>query len=457
MVKLTKNKIVYEQNINNINGKVLAIVFPDSIEELKNLVKLSEEDLVPRGSGTSFTGGVIPKNSVVIDFSNMNKIFEINTSKKTVTLEPGVLLSDLNNELERYDLELPVLPIFAGIETIGGMIAKNSTGNREIKYGRMLNWVDSLQVINGKGELIKVSKSDISDFVGMEGTTGLIIEATLRVTNKKKRSLTILRANTLEDVFVANRKLRLKQDICSIDLVNKEISVLLGLENRYHIFVETENDEGSFKNEEMERFIKIKNRAYKKIATEGFVYMTNVKFLIDSLQDFLLYLEQKKIPYISHMASGVIYPFFRPEQILMLEEVNKFAKRLRGRIAYNFGIGLTKKDCLEPGEAEIIKRVKNRHDPQGKFNRDKLIDYKSLKKSDKISELAEQIKEEKEQTVGQILEEQKAEELKNALEEMQQTPDIQKTIKRPEPELSAEEKEKIKKIASGFFGGVKKD
>jgi hypothetical protein len=220
--------------------------------------------------------------------------------------------------------------------------------------------------------------------------------------------------------------------------------------------VETENDEGSFKNEEMEGFIKIKNRAYKKIATEGFIYMTNVKFLIDSLQDFLLYLEQKKIPYISHLASGTIYLFFRPEQIIMLEEVNKFAKRLRGKIAYNFGIGLTKKDCLEPGEAELIKRVKNRHDPQGKFNRDKLIDYKSLKKPDKIPDSAEQIKEEKEQTVGQIIEEQKAEELKKALEELQQPGDSeQRTIKRPEAELSLEEKEKIKKIASGFFGGTK--
>ena len=442
MTKTTKNKIVYEQNINNLNGKALAIVFPDSIQELKTLVKISEEDIIARGSGTSFTGAVVPKNSVIIDFSNLNKIIEVSTSKKTVTLEPGVLLSDLNEELEVYNLEFPILPIFAGVETIGGMIAKNSVGNREIKYGRMLNWVDSLEVINGKGEQIKVSKSDISDFVGMEGTTGLIVQATLRLTNKKKRSLTILKAGTLEDVFIANRKLRLKQDICSIDLVNKEISVLLGLENKYHLFIETENEEGSFRGDDFERFIKIKNKAYKKAATEGFVYMTNVKFLIDSLQDFLIYLEDKKIPYIAHLASGTIYPLFRAEQITTLDDAMKFAKRLRGKIAYNFGIGLTKKDTLDPGEIELIKRVKNRHDPQCKFNKDKLIDYKLLNKKESANQKY-QIEEEKKEVT---LEQTKSETLENS---------EQKTIKRPEPELSPEEKEKIRKIASGFFGGVK--
>jgi len=43
----------------------------------------------------------------------------------------------------------------------------------------MINWIESLEVINGKGEHIKVAKSDFSDFVGMEGITGLIIKANL--------------------------------------------------------------------------------------------------------------------------------------------------------------------------------------------------------------------------------------------------------------------------------------
>lgn len=432
-MKTTKNKIVYEENINSIKGKAIAIVFPESIQEIKNLIKLSEEDIIFRGSGTSFTGAVIPKNSVIIDFSKMDKILELNISKKTVTVESGIILSDLNEELECYGLEFPIIPLFGGIETIGGMIAKNSAGNREIKYNRMINWIDCLEVINGKGEEVKISKSDLSDFVGMEGTTGAIIKATLRVTNKKPRSITILKTQTLSDVFTANRKLRLKQDISSIDLLSKEMSLMLGLENKYHIFVETENEEGTFKDDSYLQFIKLKNKAYKKAASGGFIYMSNVKFLIDSLQDFLLYLEDKKIPYFSHLASGVVYPIFRSEQIEKMSEALKFAKRLRGRIAYNFGIGLTKKDSLEPGEIDLIKRIKNRYDSNWKLNKDKFIDYKLKNKFDLKKP---------EETIAE------------KVSEIKQDPE-QITLKRPEPELTPEEREKIRKIASGFFGGGK--
>jgi FAD/FMN-containing dehydrogenase len=454
-MKIIKNKIVYEDNINNIKGKANAIVFPDSIQEIKNIIKVSNEDIIFRGSGTSFTGAVVPFDSTIMDFSKMNNIIELNESKKTVTLEPGVLLSELNEELAQKNLEFPINPIFGDIETIGGMIAKNSSGNREIKYGRMLNWTDSLEVIDGKAEQIKISKSDLSDYIGMEGTTGAIVKIVLRLTNKKSRSLTILKSLNLEEVFVANRKLRLKQDISSIDLLSKDLSVLLGLENKYHIFVETENEEGNFKGPSYIEFLKLKNKAYKKAAVEGFFYMTNVKFLIDSLQDFLLYLEDKKIPFIGHLASGVIFPLFKPDQIEKMQEAMKFAKRLRGRIAYNFGVGFTKKEALDPGEIELIRRVKNRRDPEWKFNKNKLIDIKfaDSKKEIKPEKEVEEKQEIKKENTQENPEDKRAklkEEIKELMKNSEGT-----TLRREEPELSPEEREKIKKIASGFFGGGK--
>lgn len=476
MAKIIKNKIVYEENINNLAGKANAIVFPDNVQEIKNLIKLSEIDIVPRGSGTSFTGACIPKNSVVIDFSKMNKILAINQSTKTAIVEPGVLLSELNEELEQYGLEFPINPIFGGIETIGGMIAKNSAGNREIKYGRMINWIDAMEVVNGKGEQQRISRSDISDFVGLEGSTGAIVQAILRLTNKKQKSISILKANTLQDIFVANRKLRLKQDICSIDLVNPEISFYLGLEKKYHIFVEVDSLEGSFQGENYQKFIKLKNKAYKKAAMEGFCYMTNVRFLIDSLQDFLIYLEDKNIPFMAHLASGVVYPMFKPENLEKIDETMKFARKLRGKIAYNFGVGLTKKDTLDAGEIEIIRRVKNRQDPQWKMNQNKLIDIhlKNIKKSPEQEEDTKEelkaeaeAKEEKQNdnkietnSASELIEASKKEEAnlfekntQNAQNSSQTT--SQATLKRKD-ELTPEEREKIKKIAGGFFGGVKK-
>ena len=457
-MKILKNKIVYEKNINNLDWKASAVVFPDSLQEIKSIVKLgagngSAEvnsngnlDIIARGSGTSFTGATIPNNSVIIDFSKMNKILSIDTNKKIAIVEPGVLVSELNEELEKFNLEFPIIPLFEGIETIGGMLAKNSSGSREIKYGRMMNWTDSLEVIDAKGEQIRVSKSDLSDFIGMEGTTGMIVQAALRLTNKKQRTLTILKAGSLQDVFIANRKLRLKQDVCSIDLTNPTISSLLGLEGKYHLFIELESDEGNFKNEAYDSYMKLKKKFYKKSASEGFIYMSNAKFLIDSLQDFLIYLEEQKIPYFSHLVSGVVYPLFRHEDILKMSEAARIAKRLRGRIAYSFGIGLTKKDALEPGEIDLLKRVKNRRDLEQKFNRNKLTESAPMiiKKPEEKPKIEEKKEEQKEEIKP---EETKKEELAKA-ETL--------TLKRSEPELSPEEREKIKKIAAGFFAGGKK-
>jgi FAD/FMN-containing dehydrogenase len=449
-MKTTRNKIVYEENINNIKGRANSIVFPESIQEIKNLLKLGTEDIIARGSGTSLTGAVIPKDSIIVDFSKMKKIIELSTSKKTVTVEPGILISELNDELESYGLEFPIEPLFAGIETIGGMIAKNSAGNREIRYNRMINWIESLKVIDGKGEQLKVSKSDLGDFVGMEGTTGIIIEATLRVTSKKERSLTILKASSLKDVFLANKKMRFEPEVCSIDLLSRELSALLGMENKYHLFVEFENGKGSFKNSDFVKYTKLKNQAYKKAALEGYCYISNAKLLIDSLQDFIIYLEEMKIPYLSHLASGVVYPLFKPEQIEKLQESLKFAKKLRARIAYNFGIGMTKKDCLEFGEIDLIKRVKSRHDPNNRLNRDKLLDAKIPKRieQDPSQKTIEEVAPKKEEAAKEIE--------PPLFSETTGAPNPENvTLKKPEQELSPEEREKIKKIAFGFFGGGK--
>lgn len=461
MVKVTKNKIVYEENINNHKGKALAIVFPESDQEIQNLIKISNSDIIPRGAGTSFTGATIPQNSTIIDLSKKNKILELSVDKKTVYVESGILIRELNERLEKFDLEFPIVPFFEGIETIGGMIAKNSSGSREIKYGRVSNWIDYLEAINGQGELIKVSKSDLSDFVGMEGTTGIILRVVLRLTNRKKRSISILKSASLGEIYRTNQKLRLSQDISSIELLNKEISHLLGFENKYHLFVEYENNEGLFKSEEYFKFYKLKNKAYSKIANEGYYLIENSKVFIDSLDDFVIHLEKNKIPYISHFASGVFYSFYKPEEKQKQEETSNFVKKLKGKVSYSFGFGLTKKSFLEKSDLDLMKRVKARQDPNCKFNKYKLIECNF--KEERVEERAEQTIEEKQseqvsinlskqEEVDKIVVEQEIKE-----EKKEEPNPEEQTIKKPEQELTPEEKEKIKKIAFGFFGGKKEN
>lgn len=451
MTKTIKNKIVYEESFNELSGKTLAVVFPDDVEEIVNLVRAGNKDIVVRVNGTSFTGANVPINSTIVDLSKMNKILEINTGKKTVNVEPGVLLNDLNEELFQYGLEFPIIPIFSGVETVGGIIAKNSSGAREIKYGRVSNWVDSIVIVNAKGEEQKIPKSDLSEIVGMEGTTGIIIMATLRLTTRKERSLTILKSEKLSDIVNSNKKLRFDQEVSSIDLINPTISSLLGFEPKYHLFVEYESSKGFFKGEEYNKYMKLKNKFYKKIASEGPYIIENVKVLTDSVMDFLIYLEENRIPYFGHLASGVFYFFFRPEQQAKIEACLKFAKKLRGRVSYSLGVGITKKEYLDLGEIDLIKRVKKRLDASGKFNKGKLIDYNPKEAEVRKSRLFKDVNEQEDDKVEDSSETN--EEYVESIENDEKPEQIIPTLKREDKKLTPDEREKIKKIASGFFAG----
>jgi FAD/FMN-containing dehydrogenase len=511
MVKFTKNKKVYEENINNLPARAQAVIFPDSIQEISNIIKLSskETDIISRGFGISFSAASVPlekNNSIIIDFSKMKEILELNLSNKTIVVQPGVLVSDLNEELFKYNLEFPVIPMFQGLETIGSMIAKNSGGSREVKYNRIINWLESIEIINSKGEKIRISKSDLSDYCGMEGTTGIITRATLRLTTKKKRTLTILKSENLKDIFIANKRLRMKMDVCSIDFFNKEISALLGLDKKYHLFIEFDSEEGMFKEEDYEKFMKLKAKAYKRIAGEGFYLLDSLKLFSETIEDYFIYLEEKKIPYFAFLASGVVFLSSRNDE----KDKNKifeallFGAKLKAKISPNLGYGFTRKDFLEKGEANLLMRVKARHDANCKFNRDKFLEcLKKLEKQEEKEEMYKKIEEIKGVQTSEALKEdykiiteekpEEVEKLNNEEEQTaltkpeqneirvndkqdelkinekdkkpeQQTPNAQDlinqaetfTLRKPD-ELTKEQKEQIKKIASGFFGGNEKN
>jgi FAD/FMN-containing dehydrogenase len=463
MTKIIKNKKVYEQNIQDIEGKASAIMFPDSVEEIINAIRVGDNNIVIRAGGSSFNLNTLPKDSLIIDVSKMNKISSLNLEKKTIIVEPGVMLQELNDVLSQYELEFPIIPLFSGIETIGGMLAKNSSGSREVKYNRMINWVDWLEIIEGNGELKKISKSDLSDVIGMEGTTGIIMKACLRLTSKKKRSLVLLKSEKISDILEATKRLRLKQDICSIDLLSKEISSLLGLENKYHLFVESDSEEGMFKAEEYIKFFKLKNKAYNKIAEQGFYLTESIKISLDSIEDFLIFLESRKIPFFAYFSSGVFYPCFgkNEQEKAKFEETLALAKRLKSKIAYNSGIGELRKNFLELSDKDLFRRVKLRYDANFKLNKNKFLDFKpkivELVK-EKIKEEVEEEKIEKQQEIIEQPPQQEPDKINiNNINNINNPNPETTTLKRPEKELTEEEREKVKKIAFGFFGGKPKE
>lgn len=170
------------------------VVKPQTVKQVIGIVGLAYRhgfSLIPRGAGTSVTGGSIPADGgVVVDLSGMNRILEVDLDNRQTTVETGVVWGELNRALAKHGFFFPSTPGSASVSTVGGSIATGGSGMRSAKYGTVRANILGLEVVLPKGELTvfgsKAFKSscgyDLKDlFIGSEGTLGIAVKATMRI------------------------------------------------------------------------------------------------------------------------------------------------------------------------------------------------------------------------------------------------------------------------------------
>lgn len=202
-----------------------AVVFPESEEQISEIVKLANQDkfnIVPRGAGTGLSGGSIPvENSVVIVLTRWNKILEVDTKNLTATVQPGVITAMLQKEVEKIGLFYPPDPGSMNVSTIGGNVANNAGGLRGLKYGVTKNYVLGSEMILPNGDLLKTGGKNMKDvagynlrdfIVGSEGTLGIITKVLLKLVPLPANSITLLAyfdklvdsASSVSDIIAAH-------------------------------------------------------------------------------------------------------------------------------------------------------------------------------------------------------------------------------------------------------------
>jgi len=144
------------------------VVVPDSMDSAVAALALAREEGVPvtaRGGGTSQCGQTINRGLIIDGSKNLNRILSLDVEKKSVTVEPGIVLDDLNRQLKAHGLWFPVDVSTASRATIGGMTANNSCGGRSIRYGTMRANVLAIDAVlaNGATHHFGEVSPDLSD------------------------------------------------------------------------------------------------------------------------------------------------------------------------------------------------------------------------------------------------------------------------------------------------------
>lgn len=204
--------MLYGYDASLYRGRPDCIVLPGSTGEVSKIVRFAHGEGIPivaRGSGTNLSGGTIPaRGGIVIHFSRMNRILEIDRENQRAVVEPGVFTLVFKNELAQYGYVYQPDPASEKVSTFGGNFGENSGGPHCLKYGVTTNHILGAEVVLDDGEVIWVGGKALDNpgydltgiLVGSEGTLGIATKLILRIMPRPEAVKTMLAVyNTLED------------------------------------------------------------------------------------------------------------------------------------------------------------------------------------------------------------------------------------------------------------------
>lgn len=206
------DRMLYSYDASLDKGMPDVVVLPNSTEEVSKIMALAYKEKVPilgRGSGTNLTGGTIPiEGGIVVHFSRMNNILDVDLKNRTVTVQPGIITLDLQNEMLKLGYVYQPDPASQKVSTLGGNVGENSGGPHCLKYGTTTNHIQGLEVVLNDGTVIQTGGKardnagyDLTGIiVGSEGTLGLVTKMILKLEKVPEAVKTMLCIyETIED------------------------------------------------------------------------------------------------------------------------------------------------------------------------------------------------------------------------------------------------------------------
>ena len=159
-------RLLYSTDASNYQITPVGVTFPrhaDDVCAIHEVANQHQVPILPRGGGTSLAGQTVGR-AIVMDFTRyMRCVQSVNAEAKTVQIEPGLVLDQLNRQLQSLGLMFGPDPASANRATLGGCLGNNASGTHSILYRMTADHVRSLDVVLASGEKVTLDANIATD------------------------------------------------------------------------------------------------------------------------------------------------------------------------------------------------------------------------------------------------------------------------------------------------------
>jgi glycolate oxidase len=412
----------------------LAVVTARSVEQVQAVMRIAHEHripVVPRGTGTGLTGGAMAQGGeLVLSTVAMTRILEIDEADQLAVVEPGILNAELNRTLEPLGLRWAPDPASREISSVGGNIATNAGGLLCAKYGVTREAVLGLDVVLADGTLLHLGHRTVKGvtgldltalMIGSEGTLGVIVGATLKLTPLPTGTVATIGAYfaTIDDAAAASAAITAARirpaamelvDALALASILSYLRLPEHAPSSAHLLVQTDGDAAEAEAQavlaiirqlggsatmttdpaEGEQMLAVRRAMHPAMEARGQVLIEDVAVPRSQLVAMFAAIRRigekhgVEIPTVAHAGDGNLHPNLIysgddvPEVIwAAASELFEAALALGGTLTGEHGIGTLKRRWLayELGDAQVDlqRRLKAAFDPLGILNPGKVF------------------------------------------------------------------------------------
>lgn len=353
------------------------VVWPQNTDQVRRIMLYANQTHTPvviRGSGTSLVDGCVGEKAAILSSERMNKIIKLDLKNKLIEVEAGIRIKDLNNALGEFKAVFPLIP-FNHVKTIGGMLALNAATKESQHLGRMLDWVEEIEFVDGTGKYYYTKKKEI--VLGREGLTGFITRAKLRISEQPVISIDVFSFTQLLEILKKVRLLKKDVELYFLEFLDKKTAQELGFDNGYALLAGYTSLKGKNKNVlEVRKLLEKLDSTHSLLRSKGYYYLQDPFVSLEKTYDLIEWCEKNNVRLYGHAGFGLFYAYFSKEDKNLLKTFRSFIRRINGVFGKGFGYGLANKDFVSPIKKKELIKLKDEYDYNNILNPDKVISYR---------------------------------------------------------------------------------